>query len=278
MLDFEKLVIATKHGKEAVIKPLFSVFKGIECIVPENIDTDYFGTFSGERARPAGPLEVLRMKCRMGLELTGHDWVVASEGSFGPHPDFPFVAVNEEWAMLYQASTQMEIYTRKTFTETNVSSATIRNFEELEKFASKIGFPEHALILRPGKDIFSPIYKGIQSFPFLRKAFDWLIKDFECLYVETDMRAHLNPTRMKHIGIIFRELLDIFRNHCPQCQYPGFSAQRMEPGLPCEWCGTPGRQTLKKIYHCVKCNHVAEHINPDGKTSADPMYCAHCNP
>jgi hypothetical protein len=42
------LVIATMHGKEKVIAPLLVKALGVKIIVPENFDTDLYGTFSGE--------------------------------------------------------------------------------------------------------------------------------------------------------------------------------------------------------------------------------------
>jgi len=59
---------------------------GVICIVPENLDTDLLGTFSGEIERELSPMDAARQKCLLAMELTGADLAVASEGSFGAHP------------------------------------------------------------------------------------------------------------------------------------------------------------------------------------------------
>jgi hypothetical protein len=51
-----KLVIATKHEKERVIAPVLKEAMGVTCIVPDDLDTDAPGTFSGERERVDDPI------------------------------------------------------------------------------------------------------------------------------------------------------------------------------------------------------------------------------
>jgi hypothetical protein len=46
-----KIVVATKHQKGKVITPLLKKELGFECIVSQDIDTDVFGTFTGEIER-----------------------------------------------------------------------------------------------------------------------------------------------------------------------------------------------------------------------------------
>jgi len=45
------VVIATRHRKEAVIAPMLERGLGVHCLVSHDLDTDRFGTFSGEIAR-----------------------------------------------------------------------------------------------------------------------------------------------------------------------------------------------------------------------------------
>lgn len=83
-------VIGTMHGKEAVIGPRLSAL-GLTSLVPENFDTDRFGTFTGEVKRVGTQLEAARQKARAAMAATGAPIGVASEGSFGPHPAIPFL-------------------------------------------------------------------------------------------------------------------------------------------------------------------------------------------
>ena len=85
-------MVATKHGKEKVIAPILERSLGVKVLSTTNLDTDRFGTFSGEVERKGTPLEVARAKCEAALKLTGADLAVASEGSFGPHPELFFAA------------------------------------------------------------------------------------------------------------------------------------------------------------------------------------------
>jgi hypothetical protein len=41
-----RLIIATKHKKEAVVAPLLQEKLGVRCFVDDEFDTDAFGTFS----------------------------------------------------------------------------------------------------------------------------------------------------------------------------------------------------------------------------------------
>ena len=77
------IVIATKHKKQNAMAALLEKELGVSCIVPENLDTDMLGTFSGEIERDLSPLDAARKKCLLAMELTGTDLAVASEGSFG---------------------------------------------------------------------------------------------------------------------------------------------------------------------------------------------------
>ena len=49
-------------------------------------DTDLLGTFTRETARGGSQLDAARRKARKGMELSGLDAGLASEGSFGPDP------------------------------------------------------------------------------------------------------------------------------------------------------------------------------------------------
>lgn len=44
-------VIATRHGKEAVLAPILENALGLRITVPPDLDTDVLGTFSGEVPR-----------------------------------------------------------------------------------------------------------------------------------------------------------------------------------------------------------------------------------
>ena len=59
-------------------------------------DTDLLGTFTRETARGGSQLDAARRKARKGMELSGLDAGLASEGSFGPDPFAEMVPWNVE--------------------------------------------------------------------------------------------------------------------------------------------------------------------------------------
>jgi hypothetical protein len=79
------LVVATMHGKESVIGPLLQQSLGVNVATAAGLNTDTFGTFSGEVERTVSPIAAARLKCDAAQALTGASLVLASEGSFGAH-------------------------------------------------------------------------------------------------------------------------------------------------------------------------------------------------
>lgn len=269
-----KLLIASMHGKEQAIGPVLRDRLSVFPLVATGLDTDTFGTFSGEVERLGSPVDALRKKCVAAHQLHGMDLVVASEGSFGPHRYLPFGAAGEEFLMLKDFANHTEVVVKELFVDTNYATLHAGSLEELEEFARRIGFPAHALILR-GKH--EGLVKGIAHWESLREAYVQLAPQGE-VGAETDMRAHLNPTRLKNIEALANKLVDAALQFCPACNTPGFVPVAATPGLPCSACSYPTRSTLALVYGCSKCGHQEEVPFPRGKREEDPMYCDHCNP
>lgn len=236
------------------------------------------GTFSREIKRPKSQLETARTKIKKGMKLSNADIGIACEGSFGSHPMAP-IPLNVELVLLYDRKENFEIFGSYEGAETNLSHLTTKSYDEVLKFADKAGFPEHYLILRPDNENSISIIKDINSFEKLKDAFNWCVSQssFGNVFVETDMRAHANPTRMKNIEKATRNLMSKLLSFCPECGAPGFIIQDVVRGLPCELCGLPSDMTLKFIYNCHKCNYKNEQLYPRGQV-APAMYCNYCNP
>ena len=273
-----KLVIATKHKKEKVIAPLIEKSLGVKCFVPEDFDTDVLGTFTGETERKDDPLTTLRNKCHMAMALTNCDLAIASEGSFGMHPSIFFAHADDEILMLVDKKNDLEIAARELSVDTNYDGSEVSAEDELVKFAKKAGFPSHGLVLRIQKDKVEDIHKGITDWDSLKRIYAQLIYRHDKAYVETDMRAMYNPTRMGVIEIAARRLVDKINSCCPQCGTPGFAVTGTKPGLPCGFCGLPTQLALAYVWSCVKCQFTKEESVPNEKNEADPQYCDHCNP
>lgn len=278
MFRNRNLVIATKHRKEVVIGPLLEKELGVRYFVPEDFDTDVLGTFSGEIERVDDPVTTLRKKCLMAMEQTNCTLGVASEGSFGPHPHIFFVPANDEMMIFIDRENNLEILARTLSTDTNFNGAEIKNIQQLKDFAETTGFPAHGLILRPAKNDYSSIQKGINNLKQLEAAYNTLAGKYGTVYAETDMRALYNPSRMQVIAQTAEKLVAKIQSACPACSLPGFDVTDMRSGLPCSLCGLPTDSILYHDYACRNCGYQKEVKYPKGKTHEDPMYCNHCNP
>ncbi len=278
MFEGRNLLIATKHEKEKVIASILEKGLGVSCMVASQLDTDELGTFTGEVERKDDPITTVRNKCLKAMELYNIDLAIASEGSFGPHPTIGFISADDEILMLIDKKNDLEIIAREVSTDTNINCAEIKTQKELKEFSSNARFPSHGLILRKAKDDFTEIVKGITNEEELISTFNRLILNHRSAYIETDMRAMYNPTRMKVIEKAAKKLVEKVNAICPCCSMPGFGIVDFKPGLLCERCNFPTRSTLSNIYICQKCLFVKEEKFPNKKFSEDPMYCDICNP
>lgn len=278
MFKNRKLIIATKHNKESVIAPILEKELGVNTFVDATFDTDMLGTFSGEVEREEDAFSTAREKCLLAMRKNNCDLGIASEGSFGPHPSMFFVHADDEILIFIDKINDLEIIVRILSTETNFNASEIYSKEELKTFAYKAKFPSHALIIKKSKNDFDDMLKGIANWDVLSKKCEELIKKFGCAYVETDMRAMYNPTRMSVIETLTQKLAAKIKSSCPNCERPGLGITSIKEGLPCSLCGKPTRSIKSHLYECEKCDYVNEVLFPNQKETEDPMYCDYCNP
>ena len=85
----QPVALATRHGKERVLRRPFRAGLGVELMLAHGIDTDSLGSFSGERPRPADVLTTWRLKAEAGMEACGLPLGLASEGSTALTPPSP---------------------------------------------------------------------------------------------------------------------------------------------------------------------------------------------
>lgn len=272
------LVIATMHAKEQVIAPIMESELKVYCTTISDLDTDVLGTFTGEVERVSDPISTARFKCLLALELCDADLAIASEGSFGAHPDIFFAKANEEIVMLLDVKHGLEIVGKFLTTETNFDGKEVNSIPELHAFAESVQFPEHALIMRSGQNKTDKLIKGIKDFKTLEKSWEDFRSQFGSVWVETDMRAMFNPTRMKAIQNAALRLIENIKSICPVCDAPGFVSQQADLGLPCSLCNRPTRSVLSLYYSCLICFYSENRSRPDARISEDPMYCDFCNP
>lgn len=273
-------LIATMHGKEEAISPVFFDFLGLK-IVQAKIDTDQLGTFTGEVERKGNALICVREKCELAMKGSAFNIAIASEGSFGPHPVISFMASDCEILYFIDRERGFHLHQALLSIKTNYCIEAIGDPHRLKIFCDQVMFPSHGLIVRPNDSANKTlIFKGIQRFDMLEEAF------FKCCslsvdgraLVETDMRAHMNPTRM---GVI-KELAYSFAKRlaatCPLCYTPGWGIVDTQNGLECGICGSETAMIRLEVFGCPKCLHKEYRARQDGLIHADPQCCEFCNP
>ncbi len=274
-------VLATMHGKEAAFAPVLADRLGVDTIVPEGIDTDALGTFTGEIARQGTVEDAARAKAALGLSRTGGDLALANEGAYGPHPQIPFVPLGVEvvaWVDKRIGLTLVE----SLYDETPVYDHLVLGpDEDPGSFLARIGFPAQKVIVCADDDAVSDtVMKGIGSVEQLGAALAKVrrLSTDGKAFVQTDMRAHCNPRRMKTLGRLAQKLASRLVTTCPGCAAPGFGRVGVKMGLPCAWCGRPTIMVRAERWGCGVCGLVETRPRGDGLTEGDPGACPRCNP
>jgi hypothetical protein len=275
-------VLTTMHAKERVIEPALRGALGLDLHVAREVNTDKFGTFSRDVARTGSQLEAARAKIGAGFQAIPSARVgIASEGSFGPHPYVPFAAAGRELVLMVDRDSGLELAGYDMSLETNFGHVVAESVDEAIEFANRIGFPTHGLIVvgyangQPAPHLF--LNKEAVNRIELEDAVRDAIALGGAAFVETDMRAHRNPTRMAAIERATLDLVRRYNGRCPVCDHPGFDVTERRSGLPCAWCGTPTFVIKTEVLCCQSCGHCLVRRATTSST-ADPGQCEVCNP
>ncbi len=275
-------VLTSMHEKERVIGPIMRAELGLTVELATGVDTDQFGTFSREVERSGSQLHAARAKIAAGFEVAPRARVgLASEGSFGPHPHIPFLPIGREIVLMVDRESGFELTGYDVRPDTNFGHAVARDIEAAFTFAERARFPEHGLIVmgcrdeQPAPELM--LNKDVTDTGALETAVREAVRRCGAAFVEADMRAHRNPTRMAAIGRATRDLARRFHSRCPNCDQPGFDVTERISGLPCAWCGEPTRVIMAEVLICQSCGHKAERSVATYPTT-DPGQCDGCNP
>ena len=272
-----RISLLTQHGKEQLLAPLFAERLGAHLELATGIDTDSFGTFSREVPRAGTQLEAARRKARAGMALLGVDCGVASEGAFGASHG-GWLPSNVELVVLIDERRQLELVGRAEGAPHHLH-ARVSTHEALQAFAQRADFPTHGLILRPDDEDDPRVRKGAIDEAALHAAFEAALAESRtgAVFVESDLRAHRNPTRRDVIRRATEDLLARVASACPRCATPGFWAVERLEGLPCRDCATPTTETRATRWGCVRGDHIElRAVAP--ALLADPARCPACNP
>lgn len=277
-----RAVLATMHGKASVVAPRLRDALGLTVETATGIDTDALGTFTGEVPRLGSMRDTAIAKARLGMAATGLRIGIASEGSYGPHPLLPLVPGGIELMVLVDDTRGIVITEHLLVDAPAYAHAEVAHARQLEEFLSRIGFPDHAVIVKPNLPATppAPLRKGLRSARAVAEAVARCTASSRdrLAFVQTDMRAHMNPTRMAAIGDLARRLGARAALSCPACAMPGYGRVDVQTGLPCCCCGHPSELVRYEIFGCAACAHRQRLPRADGLACADPGQCPRCNP
>ena len=271
-----RAVVATMHSKQHAIADGLRAMELSFAELAAGFDTDCFGTFTRDIARAGDQREAARAKALAALERLPEARIgIASEGAFGPHPALPMLPGGFEIVLALDRLTGRELIGSDRTFETNYAQRIITTPAEAEAFAAAIGFPHHGIIVMDDVGQM-PINKDIADPQQLHDVAGCALRANGRVWLETDMRAHRNPTRMASIARAARNLAAIWAARCPRCAQPGWIAAPA-PGRPCAWCGGATGEHWTDVFQCGGCGHrETVTINPDHR--ADPGACPNCNP
>ncbi len=273
------VTVATMHEKQRVIAPEFRRILGAE-VALARVDTDLFGTFTGEVERKTTPRDTVLAKARLGLTTLQCPRAVATEGSFGPHPYLPFMTQHHEIIAFIDLERSIEIVEQRVFTRAVFDSIDFDSLETVREFLTRNHFGAYGMIVQSTDISQLNSAKGIRDFEDLSSAVERLQEGDRKrkLKLTTDMRAHFNPLRMWRIRSLARVLAYRLSTPCPQCRAPGWGIVRCASGLPCGDCGEPTEMLRYHVLGCCACHAEENRGRPDGRLEAGPGECSLCNP
>jgi len=267
----QRVCLLTRHAKAPAIAPaLAAIGQTLETI--DRFDTDTLGTFSGEIERQGSMRDAALAKARLASELGGSRYGLGSEGAFGGDPFLGVSGWGRELLVWWDAEAGYAVEGFVQGPETNWRTAEVVDLDAARHFLAEVGLPGHGVIVgRPGEPWFDKtcddadtvlvrVREGLAAGPVM---------------LQTDMRAHRNPTRLAMIARAASALVSRLSTPCPACAAPGFGPAEAIAGAPCEACGMPTRVPRAERWCCPRCAHRDE--RPLAlQATADS--CDRCNP
>lgn len=234
-----KLVIVSSHGEEIYLRPVLEETTGAEIMIITDPELNRPGSVAGDAVTGLGLLETARARCRAVAQMTGESLVMASQGGFGAHPTLGFSPVNEELLLLADFNLDAE-YTYKLFSsETNIASNQYYDIQDALFFASMARFPSHGLTVRQAKNDFSEIHKDQKTWNELRNSISYFLNRQGKVFLETDMRASMNPSRGRLIRDVAKRLFETVVEPKVAPRIPVEAARIYETGSPIEMNRVP---------------------------------------
>ena len=274
----QSVALLTRHGKDAVIAPVLDAATGCRVVHVDGYDTDRLGTFTRDIPRAGTQLDAARTKARLGMQLSGMTVGLGSEGAFGSDPMTGLVPWNVEMVAWVDDRAGIEVV-GTAHGAAMFAHLLTPDLTNARAFAAQWGFPGHGIVMRPAHRDDARIHRDVTSWDALDAGFMRMRAQASngLVFLETDLRAHANPTRMDMIRRATVDLAARLGARCPACAAPGFWRVERVPGLPCADCGAPTGDPRADVIGCVRCPHRETRACAE-PAAADPSRCDHCNP
>lgn len=267
------IVFGTMHGKERLAANAFAHRLDATVIAPDHFDTDQLGTFAGDVARTLSPLTAATVKARLGMQITGLPYGLASEGSFASS----LIGVETTEILVFvDADRGLEIVEQSFGSSELLVGRPVDTVGDALAYAETIGFPHQGVLLQARHDCGVVIHKSIGTTAALAELAAHALDEEMALTVLPDHRAHRSPARAERIALLCDRMARRLATRCPECATPGFGLVDVERGLPCAMCGNLTAAIAADVIGCAVCGE--RHRRPRAVRSADPAGCDHCNP
>ncbi|CAB4594437.1 unannotated protein [freshwater metagenome] len=266
--------LATLHDKLDLIAPAMESHLGLEVFV-EGVDTDRFGTFSGEVPRPRSAYETALIKARAGMVASDARFGLASEGSIGTNSFFPLVS-DVEFVVFIDDEEGFEVAEQATSFDIVAHRWVVDDLRTDGDQLHRAGFPSHGLIVHP-EDSSLPVFKGIHDLDELESAVRTCRSSGSAqVVIESDLRANHCPSRRPTIRRAAERLAERLTKHCPSCECPGWGPVDEVRGRKCAECRWPTNERLALVMGCCRCDlRRTDQVTTE---PGDPSRCPRCNP
>lgn len=269
------IAFGTQHDKARLVAPFFNNLPEVT-LSEVSIDTDQFGTFSGDIPRVLSPQECAVEKAKLAAHAANTRFGLGSEGSIGVHPAMPFMASDIEHVVLWDEQEHVAL-TESVLGPIATVTGTYSSWKECHTAFTDHTFEGHLLIARSA-DQPGVVIKGIKSLDELHAAFlsCQAESENELVTVESDLRAMCSVSRQHNISAVAQKLVHRLSQNCPSCEHWGWGREKNLYGAPCSDCGTVSPHALReKLLLCEYCQF--EQMQ-ESFPACSPAQCSVCNP
>jgi len=268
------VVFATRHGKERQAADAFRDRLAARVVAPDDIDTDQFGTFTGDVERTRTPLGAALGKALLGAALTGRPYALASEATYTS--TWGVLARHHELLLFHDREREMTLTENAVVTVRGHGTTTVAGAEDALAAAGRFGFPATyaVALVEDGTGVVAR--KGLADPDALRAAVTELLARGGPVHIGPDYRAHGNPERRVVLTSLAERMAYRLTQSCPACRTPGWGVVGVERGLPCEVCGEPTAGITADVFGCGMCDATRPSPRPHATISA--QWCDACNP